>query len=172
MEFSSMRLNVLLIAVLTLCLIPFGTQVYGSAESNNRCDLLVNQSCLQTSSNSQVKSDTESETSQTPLILPDLSPTRDDLNNAEADEGMKTSQQSTDNGNAPTSTSTSTDSDDNEPVENNGDSSDVDSENNDGDSENNDGDSENNDGDSENNDGDSENNDGDSGGGPSMIPFP
>jgi hypothetical protein len=167
MEFSSMRLNVLLIAVLTLCLIPFGTQVYGSAESNNRCDLLVNQSCLQTSSNSQVKSDTESETSQTPLILPDLSPTRDDLNNAEADEGIKTSQQSTDNGNAPTSTSTSTstDSDDNEAVENNGDSSD-------GDSENNDGDSENNDGDSENNDGDSENNDGDSGGGPSTIPFP
>lgn len=116
-----MRLSVLLIALLALYLIPFGTQVYGSTDSTIQCDLPANQSCPQTSSTSQVKSETESETTQTPLIFPDLSPTREDLNNVQADESTNT-----------------VDSNDNDDAENNdGDNSD-DEEINDGGSEEND----------------------------------
>jgi hypothetical protein len=97
---SSMRLSVLLIAILALYLIvPFGIQVYGST---NQCDPSVNQSCPQSS---QTESKTESETSQTPLILPDLSPTKEDLNDGQTDESGKTSD-SNDNDGATTSTST------------------------------------------------------------------
>jgi hypothetical protein len=144
MEFNSMRLSVLLIAIIALYLIPFGTSVYGSID---QCDLPANQSCPYTSSNSQVKSEAESETAQTPLILPDLSPTREDLNNAQADESAKTVD-SNNNDNA--ATSASTDSDDNDVADNSDDEQET------------------------NNNGDSEDNDGeeDTGDGPSMIPFP
>ena len=139
---SSMRLSVLLIAILALYLIvPFGIQVYGST---NQCDPSVNQSCPQSS---QTESKTESETSQTPLILPDLSPTKEDLDNAKADESANS--ESTGNDNSPTSTS-STDSDDS----NNADNSDVEQEANNEDSK------------------DSNGEDSDDDDGSSMIPFP
>jgi hypothetical protein len=126
-------------------IIPFGTQVYGSTD---QCDLPGNQSCQQTSSNSQASSEAEPEIAQTPLILPDLSPTREDLDDGQTDESAKTSD-SSDNDDA--MTSTSTDSDDGGATENNGDNSDDEQES--GDS--------------------SEEDDGkDSGDGPSMIPFP
>jgi cytoskeletal protein RodZ len=140
---SSMRLSVLLIAILALYLIvPFGIQVYGST---NQCDPSVNQSCSQSS---QTESKTDSETSQTPLILPDLSPTKEDLNDGQTDESAKTSD-SNDNDDATTSTSTGT----------------------------NDGDTTKNSADDNSDDkqesGDSSEDDGkDSGDGPSMIPSP
>jgi hypothetical protein len=102
---SSMRLSVLLmsISISALNLVSIGTQAYGSAQGTNRCDLSVNQSCPQ-------PSQAESKTSQTPLILPDLSPTKEDLNNAEADESANS--ESTGNDNSPVSTSsTGSDSD-------------------------------------------------------------
>jgi hypothetical protein len=144
-----MNLSVLHIAVLALYLVPFGTQVYGSTESTNQCDLLTNRSCPQSSNTSQntlpTNSETEAETTQTPLILPDLSPTREDLNNAHADESAKTVD-SNDND----ATSASTDSDDNDVADNSNDEQET------------------------NNNGDSEDNDGeeDTGDGPSIIPFP
>ena len=64
-----MHLSVLLISILALCLISIGTEAYGSIQGTNQCDPSVNQSCPQSS---QAESKTESETSQTPLILPDL----------------------------------------------------------------------------------------------------
>jgi hypothetical protein len=135
-----MRLSVLLIAILALYLIvPFGIQVYGST---NQCDPSVNQSCPQSP---QTESKTESETSQTPLILPDLSPTKIDLNDGGTDESGKTSD-SNDNDGA--TTSTSTDSDDNDVADNSDDEQET------------------------NNNGDSEDNDENTGDGPSMIPFP
>jgi hypothetical protein len=146
-----MHLSVLLIAVLAFYSISFGTQVYGSTDSTNQCDLPANRSCPQISSNSQVKSGSESETAQTPLILPDLSPTREDLNNAQADESTKTvGSNDNDDTTSTTLTSTSTESGDNDVVENN----DAD-----------------NSGDEETNDREDEDGD-DSGDGPSMIPFP
>lgn len=135
-----MRLSVLLISILALYLISIGTQAYGSTQGTNQCDLSFNQSCLQSSQ-------AESETSQTPLILPDLSPTREDLDNTEDDESAKTVD-SDDNDDVTTSTSTSTDSGDNS----NADNSDDEQEANDEDS----------------NDSDGEYSDD----GPSMIPFP
>jgi hypothetical protein len=139
-----MRLSVLLIAILALCLIPFGTQVYGSTD---QCDLPINQSCPQTSSNSQVRSDAEPEFAQTPLILPDLSPTREDLDDGQTDESAKTSDS---NDNVDVTTSTSTDSDDGGNTENNADDN----------------------SDDEQESGDSLDDGKDSGDGPSMIPFP
>jgi hypothetical protein len=141
-----MRLSVLFIAIVTLFLIQFGTHVYGSTD---QCDLPGNQSCPQTSSNSQARSETEPEIAQTPLILPDLSPTREDLNDGQTGENGKTSD-SNDNDDA--TTSTSTDSDDGDITENNADDN-SDDEQESGDS-------------SEEDDGE------DSGDGPSMIPFP
>jgi hypothetical protein len=141
-----MRFSVLLIAILALYLIPFGTQIYGSTD---QCDLPANRSCPQTSSNSQMKSEAEPEIAQTPLILPDLSPTREDLNDGQTDESGKISD-SNDNDDA--TTSTSTDSDDGGTTENNGDNSDDEQES----------------GDSSEEDDDGK----DSGDGPSMIPFP
>lgn len=149
------RLSVPLLAILALYLIPFGTQVYGSTENNNQCDLPANQSCLQTSSTPQIKSEIESETTQTPLILPDLSPTREDLkNNVEADESTKAMDS---NDNEGGTTSTSTDSDDSGTTENNAaDNSDDEQES-----------------DEQTNGENSEDDDGkDSGDGPSTIPFP
>jgi hypothetical protein len=106
----SERLSVLLIAILAFFLIvPFGIQVYGST---NQCDPSVNQSCPQSS---QTESKTESETSQTLLIRPDLSPTKEDLDNAKADESANS--ESTGNDNSPASTS-STDSDDSNNADN------------------------------------------------------
>jgi hypothetical protein len=137
-----MRLSVMLIAILALYLIPFGTQVYGSTD---QCDSPGNQSCPQTSSNSQVRSEAEPEIAQTPLILPDLSPTREDLNDGQTDESAKS------NDNDDATTSTSTDSDDDGTTENNADDN----------------------SDNEQESGDSSDDDGkDSGDGPSMIPFP
>jgi hypothetical protein len=142
-----MHWSVLLIAILALYLIiPFGTQVYGSTD---QCDLPGNQSCPQTSSNSQARSEAEPEIAQTPLILPDLSPTREDLNDGQTDESAKTSD-SNDNDDA-TTTSTSTDSDDDGTTENNADDN-SDNEQESGDS--------------------SDDNGKDSGDAPSMIPFP
>jgi hypothetical protein len=136
-----MYLSVLLIAILALYLIiPFGTQVYGST---GQCDLPGNQSCPQTSSKSQASSEAEPEIAKTPLILPDLSPTREDLNDGQTDESAKTTD-SNDNDDA--TTSTSTDSDDGDTTENNGDDNSYD----------------------EQESGDSS----DSGDGSSMIPFP
>lgn len=113
---KSVHLSVLLIVILALSLIlPFGTQVYGSTD---QCDLPGNQSCSQTSSNSQVRSETEPQIAQTPLILPDLSPTREDLNDGQTDESAKASD-SNDNDDA--ITSTSIDSDDGDTTENNAD---------------------------------------------------
>jgi hypothetical protein len=142
-----MRLSVMLIAILALYLIPFGTQVYGSTD---QCDSPGNQSCPQTSSNSQVRSEAEPEIAQTPLILPDLSPTREDLNDGQTDESGKTSD-SIDNDDA--TTSTSTDSDDDGATENNADDNSDDKQ--------------------ESDDSSDEDDDGkDSGAGSTMIPFP
>jgi hypothetical protein len=107
---SSMRLGVLLmsISVSALYLVSIGTQAYGSTQGTNRCDLSVNESCPQSSQ-------AESETNQTPLILPDLSPTREDLNDVEADESANI--QTTGNDNSPASTS-STDSDNSDNADN------------------------------------------------------
>lgn len=140
-----MRLSVLLIAILALYLIiPFGTQVYGSTD---QCDLPINQSCPQTSSNSQATSEAEPEIAQTPLILPDLSPAREDLDDGQTDESAKTSDS---NENDDATISTSTESDDGDTTENNADDS----------------------SDDEQESGDSSEDGKDSGDGPSMIPFP
>ena len=78
----------------------------------------------------QVRSETESEIAQTPLIIPDLAPTREDLDDSQTDESAKTSD-SNDNDDD-TTTSTSTDSDDGDTTENNaGDNSDDAQEDND-----------------------------------------
>ena len=69
------------------------------------------------SSNSQVTSGIEPENDQTPLILPDLSPTREDLDDSQTDESGKTSV-SNDNDDD-TTTSTFTDSDNSGTTENN-----------------------------------------------------
>jgi hypothetical protein len=139
-----MRLSVMLIAILALYLIPFGTQVYGSTD---QCDSPGNQSCPQTSSNSQVRSEAEPEIAQTPLILPDLSPTREDLNHGQTDESGKTSDS------IDATTSTSTDSDDDGATENNADDNSDDKQ--------------------ESDDSSDEDDDGkDSGAGSTMIPFP
>jgi hypothetical protein len=143
-----MYLSVLLIAILALYLIiPFGTQVYGSTD---QCDLPANQSCPQTSSNSQSRSEAEPEIAQTPLILPDLSPTREDLNDGQTDESATTTDS---NDNDDTTSSTSTDSDNSDTTENNAD--------------------DNSDDEQESGDSSEEDDDGkDSGDGPTMIPFP
>ena len=140
---SSMHLSVLLISILALCLISIGTEAYGSIQGTNQCDPSVNQSCPQSSQ-------AESKTSQTPLILPDLSPTKEDLNNGQTDESGKTSDTNDNNG---ATTSTSTDSDDDGITENNADDNSYDEQ--------------------ESSDSSGEDDDGkDSGDGPSMIPFP
>ncbi len=88
--------------------------------------------------------------SQTPLILPDLSPTKEDLNDGQTDESGKTSD-SNDNDGA--TTSTSTDSDDNDVADNSDDEQES--------------------GEQTSGDSSGEDDDGkDSGDGPSMIPFP
>ncbi len=91
---SGMRLSASFIALLALYLYltPIGTQVYGSTESTTSttpCDLLTNESCRQTSSTPD-KPQTEAENTQTPLIIPDISPTREDFNNVERDESTST----------------------------------------------------------------------------------
>ena len=106
-----MRLSVLLTSILALYLVSVGTQAYGSTQGTNQCDLSVNQSCLQSSQ-------AESDASQTPLILPDLSPTKEDLNDGQTDDNAKTSDS---NENDDATTSTSTDSDDGGTIENNAD---------------------------------------------------
>jgi hypothetical protein len=141
---SSMCLSVLLTSMLALYLVSVGTQAYGSTQGTNQCDLSSNQSCSQPL---QAESKTESETSQTPFIFPDLSPTREDLDNAKADESATSESTSYDN----VPTSTSTDSDDN----GNADNSDDDEQ--------------------EANDEDSKDSDEEDSGerdGPSVIPFP
>ena len=139
-----MHLIVLLISIFALYLISIGTQAYGSTQGTNQCNLFVNQSCPQSS---QAESKTESETSQAPLIFPDFSPTREDLNSAEADESVK-AVDSDDNDGA--TVSASADSGDNDNI----DDSDDEQEANDEDS----------------NDG--EGKDSGDGDGPSVIPFP
>ncbi len=115
-----------------------------SIQDTSRCDLSVNESCPQ-------PSQAESKTSQTPLILPDLSPTKEDLNDGQTDESTKTSD-SDDNDGDTTSPSTSTDSDDDGTTENIADG---------------------NSGDEQESDDSSDDDDGkDSDDGPSMIPFP
>ena len=67
---------------------PIGTRVYGSTEittSTTPCDLLTNESCRQTSSTPD-KPQTEAENTQIPLIVPDISSTREDFNDYERDE--------------------------------------------------------------------------------------
>ena len=87
---NGMRVSASFIALLALYLYlaPIGIQVYGSTESTTSttpCDLLTNESCRQTSSTPD-KPQTEAENTQTPLIIPDISPTREDFNNDERDE--------------------------------------------------------------------------------------
>ena len=145
-----MNLSVLLIAVLALYLVPFGTQVYGSTESINQCDLLTNRSCPQTSSTSQntlpINSETEAETTQTPLILPDLSPTREDLNDQTGDNAKSMDSNENDAASASDDNTVADNSNDEQETENNGDL--------------------------EDNDGEEDNDGGDTGDGPSIIPFP
>ena len=86
---NGMRVSASFIALLTLYLYlaPIGTQVYGSTESTTSttpCDLLTNER-RQTSSTPD-NPQTEAENTQTPLIIPDISPTREDFNNDERDE--------------------------------------------------------------------------------------
>lgn len=128
-----MRLSVLLIAVLALYLVPFGTQAYGSTESTNQCDLLTNRSCPQASSTSQntlpINSETEAETTQTPLILPDLSPTREDLNDDQTGENAKSiDSNENDAASASDDNNVADNSNDEQETENNGDSEDNDGE--------------------------------------------
>ena len=69
---------------------PIGTQVYGGTESTTSTtpsDLLTNESCRQTSSTPD-KPQTEAENTQIPLIIPDISPIREDFNNDERDESI------------------------------------------------------------------------------------
>jgi hypothetical protein len=87
---NGMRVSASFITLLALYLYlaPIRTQVYGSTESTTSttpCDLLTNESCRQTSSTPD-KPQTETENTQTPLIIPDISPTREDFNNDERDE--------------------------------------------------------------------------------------
>ena len=84
-EYAKQNVSAFFIALLTLYLYlaPIGTQVYGSTESTastTPCDLLTNESCRQTSSTPD-KPQTEAENTQAPLLIPDISPTREDLNN-------------------------------------------------------------------------------------------
>ena len=146
LHLSSMRLSVLLIAVLAFYSISFGTQVYGSTDITNQCDLPANRSCPQISSNSQVKSGSESETTQTPLILPDLSPTREDLNDQTGDNAKSMDSNENDAASASDDNTVADNSNDEQETENNGDL--------------------------EDNDGEEDNDGGDTGDGPSIIPFP
>jgi hypothetical protein len=68
------------------------TEIYGSTGSTDSCELFANlTNCLETSSasNSAATSDLEQKSAETPLILPDMSPTSDDLNDIERDENLK-----------------------------------------------------------------------------------
>ena len=107
-----MNSSALIMLILLPSLISIGTQAYGSTQGTNQCDLSVIQSCPQSS---QAESKTASETSQTPLIIPNFSPTREDLDNTEADEGAR-SADSDDNDDA--TSSTLADSGDNDNAEN------------------------------------------------------
>ena len=53
---------------------------------------MVNQTCRETpsASNSAAMSDSEQKNAKTPLILPDISPTKTDLNDIKNDEDVKT----------------------------------------------------------------------------------
>jgi hypothetical protein len=68
------------------------TQIYGSTGSAGSCNLMVNQTCRETpsASNSAAMSDSEQKNAETPLILPDISPTETDLNDIENDKDVKT----------------------------------------------------------------------------------
>lgn len=70
------------------------TQLYGSAVSCDPTINLTNQTnCAERSastSNPETMDDLSSDDTETPLILPDLSPTREDLNNVEREDTVKT----------------------------------------------------------------------------------
>ncbi|MGA6989483.1 MAG: hypothetical protein WBX81_03645 [Nitrososphaeraceae archaeon] len=70
------------------------TQLYGSAVSCDPTINLTNQTnCAersQPSTNPETMDDLSSDDTETPLILPDLSPTREDLNNVEREDTVKT----------------------------------------------------------------------------------
>jgi hypothetical protein len=68
------------------------TQIYGSTGSAGSCNLMVNQTCRETrsASNNAAMSDSEQKNAKTPLILPDISPTKTDLNDIKNDEDVKT----------------------------------------------------------------------------------
>jgi hypothetical protein len=53
---------------------------------------MVNQTCRETrsASNNAAMSDSEQKNAKTPLILPDISPTKTDLNDVKNDEDVKT----------------------------------------------------------------------------------
>ena len=130
-------------SILAIYLTSIGTHVHGSTGSNNQCDVLVNQSCpagtAQVNSENPLpnNSETEADTTQTPLLLPDLSPTREDLNKAEVGERAKISDANDDND---ISTSIGSDDEDDESTEDNAaDNSGNEEETNDGASEDNDG---------------------------------
>lgn len=69
------------------------TQLYGSSISCDPTVNLTNQTNCHgrssSSSNSESKDDIQSDDIVTPLLLPDISPTREDLNNIESDDRVK-----------------------------------------------------------------------------------
>jgi len=84
--------SVLPLVFLIVYLIP-PTQLYGSTVSCDPTVNLTNQTnCAERSStsNSETMDELRSDADETPLILPDLSPTREDLNNVERDANVKT----------------------------------------------------------------------------------
>jgi hypothetical protein len=69
------------------------SQLYGSSISCDPTVNLTNQTNCRdrssSSSNSESKDDLQSDEIETPLLLPDISPTREDLNNVESDDSVK-----------------------------------------------------------------------------------
>ncbi len=67
---------------------PIGTEIYGSVGNNDSCNLLANQTCREMPSSIYTGTAIESEpkSTESPLILPDISPSGTDLN--EHDEGF------------------------------------------------------------------------------------
>jgi hypothetical protein len=73
---------------LLVYLLPTGTEIYGSVGSSDSCNLLANQTCREITSatNTGTVIESEPKSTETPLILPDISPTDDDLSSDEQDD--------------------------------------------------------------------------------------
>jgi hypothetical protein len=86
-----------LLVVFSIANMIFPTQLYGS---NISCDptanLAIQTTCSErssssSSSNSESMNESRANDIEAPLILPDISPTREDLDNVEGDDSMKPS---------------------------------------------------------------------------------